>query len=300
MSRPAESFDAVAHIDEVTAMVQAASALSLDWFRQPMEVVNKGSGAESDRQVARFDPVTEADRAVEDHLRGALTRAFPGHTVMGEEGGTTNSQTDSAPSDQIVSGQNSYRWVIDPIDGTRAFIAGQPLWGTILGLQQGEEVIAGWLHQPTLGHTYVASPAGAYLHESNPVGGQAGSTVRPLATSSVTNLTDAVLVCTHPDMFETEAEVAAFSAVSSEAKLTRFGGDCVNYGYVASGYADLVIENQLQPYDIIPLIPIIKEAGGVITDLDGKPPVHGGWAIGAATPELHANALDVLRGHLAS
>lgn len=266
------TFDIGPHVEEITALVRSTSALSLDWFRQPLTVENKGTGEHTDSQVHRFDPVTAADRAVEDALRAALLDRFPDHAVMGEERGTT--------------GSGDLRWVIDPIDGTRAFIAGQPLWGTILGLQDGEQVIAGWLHQPTLDHTYLAWPGGAELHE--------GAARRPLQTSTVTAVTDAIVLCTHPDMFETPQEQAAWSAIDRAARLTRYGGDCVNYGYVASGHADLVVENGLQPYDIIPLIPIVERAGGVITDLKGQPPVSGGWAVAAATPELHAEALATL------
>lgn len=265
-------FDVSPHIEEVTAMVRSASALALDWFRQPLAVENKGSGQRDDHSVARFDPVTAADRAVEDALRAALLERFPDHAVLGEERGTT--------------GTGNIRWVIDPIDGTRAFIAGQPLWGTILGLQHDDTVIAGWMHQPTLDHTYVAWPDGAELYE--------GSRRQPLKTSTVTAVSDAIVLCTHPDMFETPGERAAWGAIEREARLTRYGGDCVNYGYVASGHADLVVENGLQPYDIIPLIPIIERAGGVITDRQGRPPISGGWAVAAATPELHHEALAII------
>jgi histidinol phosphatase-like enzyme (inositol monophosphatase family) len=269
------TFDIADHVDAVTAMVQAASVLALDWFRVPLEIENKGTDRRSDAQVERFDPVTKADRAVEDALRAALQDRFGDqHQILGEERG--------------LSGSGDYRWVIDPIDGTRAFIAGQPLWGTLLGLQRGDQVLAGWLHQPTLGHTYVASPAGAWLIEPDQR--------RRLATRSTTSVEDAVLLCTHPDMFATSDEQAAFGRVDARARLTRYSGDCINYGYVASGFADVVIENQLQPYDIIPLIPIIEGAGGVITDREGGAATSGGWAIAAATPELHAEVLDLLRG----
>ena len=265
-------FDVTPHVEEVTALVRAASAMALDWFRQPLTVENKGSGHRDDHSVARFDPVTAADRAVEDALRAALLERFPDHAVMGEERGTT--------------GDGDIRWVIDPIDGTRAFISGQPLWGTILGLQQNGEVIAGWMHQPTLDHTYVGWPGGAELHE--------GSQRQLLRTSAVTTVSDAIVLCTHPDMFATSEEKEAWGAIEREARLTRYSGDCVNYGYVASGHADLVVENGLQPYDIIPLIPIVERAGGVITDLQGRLPVSGGWAVAAATPELHNEALTLL------
>ncbi len=262
-------------VDEVTTMVQVASRLALGWFRragaEPLAVENKLAAE------GRFDPVTVADRAVEDALRAALLRRFPDHLVYGEERGVSGN-----PSSE-------YRWVIDPIDGTRAFVTGQPQWGTLLGLQRGEEVLAGWLHQPTLGHTYVGAEGHAAFHE--------GTAIAPLRVSGQTRLDDAILLCTHPDMFAEGEEATSFARVQSAVRMTRFSGDCLNYGYVATGYADLVIEAQLQPYDVIPLIPIIEHAGGVITDRDGRRPLAGGWAIAAATPELHRAALDLLNQH---
>lgn len=267
------SFEVSEHVDAITEMVIAASALSLKWFRQPMTVENKGTGEATDHSIDRFDPVTAADRAVEDALRASLTDRFPDHEVMGEERGTT--------------GRGEYRWVIDPIDGTRAFIGGQPLWGTILGLQHGDRVLAGWMHQPTLGHTYVASPAGVVLQE--------GAVPRPIQTSGITALADALVLCTHPSMFSADHEIAGWNRIESRARLTRYGGDCINYGYLASGFADLVVDNGLQPYDIIPVVPIVERAGGVVTGLNGESPLGGGWAIAAATAELHQAALEALQ-----
>lgn len=258
-------------------MVRAASTLALDWFRRPLLIENK----ESD--PGRYDPVTIADRAVEDALRAALQSRFPDHQVLGEERGV------SGPVEARSAGTGpaaTYRWVIDPIDGTRAFVTGQPQWGTLLGLQLGDRVLGGWLHQPTLGHTYVAAGATAALFE--------GDRSTPLRTSEQTVLADAVLLCTHPDLFDPGPDAAAFRRVQDAVRMSRFSGDCLNYGYLATGYADLVIEANLQPYDIIPLIPLIERAGGVITDRQGRSPLAGGWAVAAATPELHAAALALL------
>ncbi len=262
-------------VEEVTALVRTASELALEWFRRPLLIENKAGGG--DAALGLFDPVTAADRAVEDTLRAALLERFPRHQVYGEERGRTG-----APDAAGV-----YRWVIDPIDGTRAFVTGQPLWGTLLGLQCGDEVLGGWLHQPTSGHTYVAAGDTAVLHE--------GHRTVPLATSGRTSPDQAVLLCTHPDMF-VGAESEAFERVRRSVRMTRFGGDCLNYGFLATGYADLVIEAQLQPYDIIPLIPLVERAGGIITDRDGRRPLAGGWAIAAASPELHQAALELLNG----
>ncbi len=268
------SFDPTTDAAAITALVQAASDRALDWFRSGRR---HEVGAVGDKGGATgFDPVTEADRAVEAEIRAGLAARFADHAILGEEEGTTGD--DDA----------EYRWVIDPIDGTRAFISGQPMWGTLVGLQRRGVPIAGWMHVPAVGETYVAVGGEASLNDA------AGR--RPLATSPVVDLAAATLLCTHPTMFVTDDERSAFARVTDAARLTRFSGDCVNYGLVASGDADLVVENQLQPYDVIPLIPIVEAAGGVITDREGRPPVHGGWAIAAATPELHAAALAALDG----
>ncbi|MEZ5229865.1 MAG: inositol monophosphatase family protein [Acidimicrobiales bacterium] len=176
----ASSYDPRNDIDAVTSMVQEASNLALRWFRQPLDVVNKLAGERAvGTDAAPFDPVTEADRAVEDALRTALTDRFPDHEVLGEERGLT--------------GSGDHRWIIDPIDGTRAFITGQPLWGTLLGLRHGDAMLAGWLHNPVLGETYVGSEAGSFRISTD-------GAVR-IATSSVTRLDQAVVLCTHPDLF---------------------------------------------------------------------------------------------------
>lgn len=253
------------HRDEITEIVRRAGNRSLDWFRRPVTVENK-------RVDGDFDPVTEADRVVEDEIRSALMERFPDHAVMGEERGE--------------SGSGRYRWVIDPIDGTRAFVSGQPMWGTLLGFEVDGVPVAGWMHQPVLDETHVATPAGGLLIRNG--------TTTPLVTRSGVGLSDAIVMCTHPDMFAPGPEQEGFARLDAATRLVRYSGDCVNYGLLAAGHVDLVVENQLAPYDIIPLIPIVESAGAVITDLDGKPPLGGGYVVAAGSVELHEAALAVL------
>lgn len=269
-----ELFDISPYVEDVTRLVQEASNRSLLWFRQAPGGAQESLDVGNKAAAGQFDPVTEADRAVEDEIRAGLHKLFPDHAILGEERGLT--------------GSGCIRWIIDPIDGTRAFISGQPMWGTLVGLQDGDQTLAGWMHQPTTSETYVATPSRSWWDSAQ---GR-----RPLQTSSVTTLEDAILLCTHPTMFETPAEIDAFSRVDAAAKLTRYSGDCVNYALLATGSADLVVENQMQPYDIIPLIPIVENAGGVVTGLDGASPLQGGWVVAAATPELHQAALAALQG----
>jgi histidinol phosphatase-like enzyme (inositol monophosphatase family) len=250
-------------VDEVSTVVRDASHLALSWFRKSHDVENKlGTG---------FDPVTIADRTVEDNLRAALTARFPDHEVLGEERG--------------LSGSGAYRWVIDPIDGTRSFVSGNPLWGTLLGLEHEGVPIAGWLHQPTMDETWIA--AGSMACHRSPHG------ERPLATRRTTRLEEATVLCTTPEMFAGE-EADAFARVAGTARLTRYGGDCINYGLVALGHADVVIDNHLSDYDIVPLIPILEAAGGVVTGRSGGSATAGGFVVAAGTPELHAATLERL------
>lgn len=254
-------------IDLVSDLVRKSAGEALGWFRQRELRTNTDNKA-----AAGYDPVTIADRAVEDALRAGIHELFPGDAVLGEERG--------------ISGVGERRWIIDPIDGTRAFVTGQPLWGVLVALYRGDEPIAGWSYMPVLDEMYVAANGTATLR--GPDG------FRTLRSSDVVGLDDAVLACTHPSMFAPGAEAARFWALEQQCKLSRFGGDCMNWLLLADGYIDLVVENDLYVYDVGSLIPTIEAAGGVITGLDGGPAIRGGFVVGAATPELHAAALKVL------
>lgn len=270
MSTDPNPFDITPWVDEVADLVQAAGRLSLQWYRNLDHIENKRETAGADG----YDPVTEADRAVERALRDGLAQRFPDHAITGEEYGT--------------SGDGPYRWVIDPIDGTRAFITGQPMWGTLLGLQVHGEPVAGWMYQPVLDETYIGHGATTLRTQT---------ATKTISVSTTTSVDQAVLFSTDPGtMFEPGAQAEGYARVADRAKLVRFSGDCVNYGLLALGLVDLVIENQLQDYDILPLIPIIQGAGGIVTDLDGNLPVNGGFVVAAATPQLHAETMALLRG----
>ncbi len=246
--------------------VRGGGDIALRFFRQTLAVDNKlGKG--------RFDPVTQADRDVEAYLRSELIRSCPGFGVIGEEDGTTPGTTD-------------INWVVDPIDGTKAFISGFPTWGILVGLQQGERVLAGLMHQPVTGELFYGSAAGAFLEHH-------GQT-RAMQTRQKVRLEEALLYCTHESMFATRDNLAAFRRISDKARLQRFGGDCYSYCMLALGQVDLVVEDTLQAYDIVPLIPIIEAAGGVITDADGKTPVAGGFVIAAANQQLHEQVMALL------
>ncbi|MEM9564388.1 MAG: inositol monophosphatase family protein [Actinomycetota bacterium] len=257
-------FDLADHLDDVTDLVRTAGDLALDWYRTGHHVDNKRSEG--------FDPVTEADRAIESELRRHLGERFPDHQILGEEFG--------------LSGEGPRRWVIDPIDGTRAFITGQPMWGTLLGFTEGERPVAGWMHVPVLDETFVG-------HRDTSL--RTADGVRPIEVRPTTRLEDAVVLCTHPTMFAPGQQADAFAEVADRVRMVRYSGDCLNYGLLAMGLADSVIENGLAAYDIVPLIPIIEGAGGVVSDLDGNPPLDGGYVVASATPALHDATLELLR-----
>jgi len=248
-------------------LLTEAGEIALSYFRRELTVDNK-------LEDGRFDPVTRADREVEAFLRKSLHKRFPECAVIGEEGGVT-------------PGTSELSWVIDPIDGTKAFISGLPTWGMLLGLKQGRQLLAGMMYQPFTGEYYVGSEAGAFLYHAEQR--------HILQTRQGVTLADALLYCTHESMFDGPDHLAAFRRVADRVRLQRFGGDCYAYCMLALGQIDLVVEDTLQPYDIMPLIPIIEAAGGVVTDVDGNPADEGGFVVAAGNAALHREALAVIR-----
>jgi len=253
----------------IQAMLDRAGAIALRLFRTAVDADDKGS-------ALGYDPVTAADRDIEELLRAGIAAAFGDHEIVGEEFGTTG-----------VAGR--YRWLIDPIDGTKAFVTGSPLWGILVGLLDDGRPTAGWMHQPYLGETFSAVDGRAWLDRR-------GETRRPLSTRRGVGLADAALYTTFPGSFTTAADRAAFARLSDSVRLTRFGGDCYAYALLALGQIDLVVEASLQPYDIVPMIPIVEAAGGVVTGRHGEAAADGGFVVASATAEIHAAALAVING----
>ena len=252
------------------ALADRAGAAVLPHFRRRLAVANKaGPGGP-------YDPVTVADRAAERAMRAAIAKAFPDHGIVGEE---------FAPR----AGAGAHQWVLDPIDGTRAFIMGSPLWGTLIGLVEDGVPILGLMDQPFTRERFWAAGGRAHLR------GPDGRT-RRLRTRPCAGLAEAVLTSTHPDLFQSQPEAAAFARVKRRARLTRFGGDCYGYCLLAAGFVDAVVEAGLKPHDVIPLIPIIEGAGGQITTWDGKPALAGGRILATGDRRVHDEALALLRG----
>lgn len=249
----------------------AAGPVALEYFRQRIVVEDK-------RHDGYYDPVTEADRRVEALIRERLLQAFPDHRIAGEEHGTT--------------GEGSVYWSIDPIDGTRSFISGMPTWGILLGLVVDHRPVVGIMHQPFTGETWYAAPGiGARLR----IGGREVA----LRARADATLADAVIFSTHPTMFQPPHMLERYQRLASRCRLQRWGGDCYAFALVAQGTIDLMVDGSLMPYDILPLVPIIEGAGGVVTDLTGRTPLEGGTVIAAANPALHAAALEFMTGRQA-
>ena len=243
------------------AAADAAAAHTLPLFRTGLAIDNK--------YTVGFDPVTEADRGAETVIRAVIAEAFPDHAIIGEEWGS--------------SGESDYTWIIDPVDGTRAFISGAPVWGTLIGFAHHGVAIAGLMSQPFIGETFLALPGRSTYR-------RAGLTT-PNRTSGQTELAPSRVFTTTPSLFRTPDLMAKWTALEAATRLQRFGMDCYGYALLAAGHADLVIEPFLNTYDIAALVPIIREAGGAIACWDGSEPTAGGNVVAAATPELLEKAL---------
>ncbi|BAQ18547.1 histidinol-phosphatase [Methyloceanibacter caenitepidi] len=254
-----QSYIATAH-----ALAERAGEVILPHFRTNLAVDDKGA--------AGFDPVTAADRDAEAAIREILSETHPGHGVVGEEFADTQADAE-------------FCWIIDPIDGTRAFIMGQPLWGTLIGLTAHGAPVLGMMNQPYTGERFWCGETESYFT-------RAGET-RPIRVRPCPVLDNAILASTAPELFDA-AEGMRFEALSRAVRLRRFGGDCYNYCLLAMGQIDLVVESGLKPFDILPLVPIIERAGGIVTTWDGGDPGNGGRIVAAGDRALHAAALEIL------
>ncbi|MEO0917316.1 MAG: histidinol-phosphatase [Pseudomonadota bacterium] len=248
------------------ASADAARVETLRHFRQTNLVVETKS--------EDFDPVTAADRAAETAMRAVLADRRPEDGILGEEHGQ-------------VDGASGLTWVLDPIDGTRGYVSGSPTWGVLIALSDGAGPKLGIIDQPYIGERFMGGLGRAEM--TGPLG------TRPLAVRTTTDLADATLFTTFPEVGTLE-EGAAFRRVAERVKLVRYGCDCYAYALLAAGQIDLVIEAGLAAYDIQAPIAVIEAAGGIVTDWSGDPAHEGGRAVAAATPELHHAALALLRG----
>ena len=261
---------------EILAFVDHLATLSgsviLPFFRAAASAADKSGGGV-------FDPVTEADRGAERAIRAAIKAAFPDHGIIGEEYGAENADAE-------------YVWILDPIDGTKSFISGLPLWGTLIGLRHLGKPVYGMMHQPFTGERFSGDGAAAHWRGRGPDG---AFVAKRLHTRPCAALAEATVMTTSPLLLPGSA-LEKYRAVENQTRLHRYGGDCYAYCMLAAGHVDLVIEAGLKTYDIVALIPIIEGAGGVVTTWDGGDAALGGAIIAAGDRRAHAAALKLLAG----
>lgn len=254
-------------LDLIHSFADLARTQTLRHFRQPSLLADNKSDD-------GFDPVTVADRAVEQAIRTELARLRPDDGITGEE----------FPP---VPSRSGLTWVIDPIDGTRAFLSGSPCWGVLIALCDAHGPFLGVIDQPYIGERFVGG-----MGVAQAVGPHGATDMRCRTTPA---LDGAILFSTFPEI-GTEPEREAFQRVSAMCRLTRYGMDCYAYALLALGQIDLVIEAGLNVYDIAAPIAVIEAAGGVVSDWQGNPVGENGQVIAAANPDIHAQALALLNG----
>lgn len=236
-------------------LADAARTETLPRFRTALDVHDKAAGA--------FDPVTVADREAERVMRELLAAEVPEHGILGEEHGE---RTSDSP----------WRWVLDPIDGTRAYIAGFPTWVTLVGLCYQDQPVYGIIDGPASDDRWAGGPS------------LPASEVR-----ACPDLSQAVLSTTNPELFRSGPQGAAWQALCARSRLRRYGGDGYAYGLLASGVVDAVVESGLKAVDVVAVIPVVQAAGGVITGWDGGDPLRG-HMVAAGDRRVHAQILEVL------
>jgi myo-inositol-1(or 4)-monophosphatase len=257
------AIDFAAFVDQLATV---SGETILPFFRTALAVEAKK------REDGAFDPVTEADRAAEAAMRTLIRDSFPAHGIIGEEYGSERPDAE-------------YVWVLDPIDGTKAFISGMPLWGTLIALTRFGEPVFGMMHQPFTAERF--SGDGGAAHYRGPAGNR-DLRVRPCAS-----LSESIIYTTSP-LLMNPADRECFQRVEEKTKLSRYGGDCYAYCLLAAGLIDIIIETELKPHDVMALIPVVTGAGGVMTTWENGPPQIGGRVVAAGDRRVHAAALELL------
>ena len=256
----------------VEKLGDAASETILPFFRTTLGTEDKNTGGP-------FDPVTEADRAAEVAMRRMIEQTFPAHGIIGEEFGATRADAD-------------YVWVLDPIDGTKAFISGLPTWGVLIGLMVKGRPTYGMMVQPFTGERFVGD-GGNTFWSGTALGKNRER--RRLTTRRCDTFAMATVMTTSPLLYSDD-KLAALRRVEADARLVRYGCDCYAFAMLAAGHVDCVLEAGVQPYDVVALVPIIEGAGGIITSWDGGSPAKGGDIVASGDERLHRLALERLKG----
>jgi histidinol-phosphatase len=254
----------------VDKLADVAGETILPFFRTALQAQDKSAGGV-------FDPVTEADRAAEVAMRHLIQANFPHHGIIGEEFGPVQSEAE-------------YVWALDPIDGTKSFISGLPVWGTLIGLLHNWCPAYGMMVQPFTQERFYGDGRGATWRGPG-IGRQ--MTERKLAARHCPDLAEATLMTTSPLLYAGD-KIDLFRRVESRVRLSRYGGDCYAFAMLAAGHVDCVIESNLKLYDIVALIPIIEGSGGFVTSWNGGTPAKGGDVVASCSALLHDQALRIL------
>jgi histidinol phosphatase-like enzyme (inositol monophosphatase family) len=249
-------------------LADASGAVIRPFFRQRIEVVHKPG-------VRAFDPVTEADKGGERAIRAIIERDRPDDGILGEEYGEK-------------SGKSGLRWVLDPVDGTRAFITGRHEWGSLIALEDNDVPVLGILDQPVLGERYLGVNGRAVLLE--------GEKRTSLKVRECAEIKDAILCATDPSAYFSPEQQAAFGRVRSAVRMTRFGGDCYLFAALALGFVDIIIEAGFNRWDVAALIPLVEGAGGIITDWSGGSAISGETILACGDKRIHEEAIKLLQG----
>ena len=246
------------------SLADEARKISLYYYKRKIKILSKND--------QYFDPVTIADISIQKKLHKLIEKNYPKHSMLGEE--------------ESILKESEYEWCIDPIDGTKSFIQGIPLWGTLISLSKNNKVILGIADIPALDERYIGYEKIAYkiVNKKRTL----------LGVRKQVDLKNAILNSTSPYVFASKSDQRKFEAVAQIAKSTRLGGDCYSYCLLADGHIDLIIESGLAPYDIRALIPIINNSGGIIRNWENKYVFNGGRVLAATNKKLFIETQKIL------
>ena len=246
-------------------LADEARKISMFYFKKKIKINNKNK--------KYFDPVTIADIGVQKKINRLINKQFPNHSILGEE-------------DSMIK-DSEYQWCVDPIDGTKSYIQGVPLWGTLIALSKNNEIILGLADIPALNERYIGHSNLSYKIVRNKK--------TKLKVRNNKRLSESILNTTSPYVFANKSDQKSFERLSSKVKSTRLGGDCYSYCLLADGLIDIVVESGLKPWDIRALVPIIKNAGGIINTWESEEVASGGRIIAAANKGLFKKSQKVLK-----
>ena len=245
-------------------LADEARKISLFYFKKKINIKSKSK--------KKFDPVTIADISVQKKINSIINDKYPCHSILGEE--------------LSIENKSDFEWCIDPIDGTKSYIQGVPLWGTLISLSKKDKIILGLVDIPALDERYIGFKKTAYKFVKRK------KTIMKVSKNN--KLKNAILNTTSPNVFANKSDQNSFERLSKKTKSTRLGGDCYNYCLLADGHTDIVVESGLSPWDIRALEPIITNAGGILKTWDNNNIFNGGKIIACTNKSLFNDARDIL------